>query len=165
MSEDELIDIVDENDKVIDTMMRKKMRESNLLHRGVFVFVFDSKGELFLQKRSMNKTIFPGLWGIGAGGGVQTGESYEIAAKRELKEELGVDGEIEFMFDCRFNSNEDNYKGKVYKIIYDGKITIAKEEIDEGCFKTIDEIKAMIDKGLLCPDTVLKFEKYLEIEK
>jgi isopentenyldiphosphate isomerase len=165
MSDDEIQDVIDEDDNILDKLTRKEIKKNNLLHRGVFVFVFNSKGEIFLQKRSMNKTLYPGLWGIGAGGGVIAGESYDEAAKRELKEELGIEKPIEFIFDFRYESKDDNYKGKVYKLVYDGKIKIAKREIDEGHFKTIDEIKEMIKRDLLCPDTVLRFKKYLELIK
>jgi isopentenyldiphosphate isomerase len=165
MSEDEVVDIIDENDKVIGKTTKNIARGKNILHRGAHVVVFNSDGKLFVQKRSKTKLVHPGLWGLGAGGWVSSGEDYETAAKRELKEELGIKKGIKFLFDFRYKTSDDNYKSKFYKCIFDGKIKLQKEEIEKGEFRTINEIKNMSKKGLLCPDTAIFFEKYLEMKK
>ncbi|MEE9525659.1 MAG: NUDIX domain-containing protein [Candidatus Woesearchaeota archaeon] len=158
-------DLIDENDNVIGKATRKEIVEKALLHRGVIVFVFNSEEKLYMQKRSENKALFPGLWGIGAGGGVSLGENYEEAAKRELKEELGIaDVPMEFMFDFSFKSDFLNNICKIYKCVCNDKITLRREEIEKGGFKTIEEIKQMSEEGLLCPDTAEFFQKYLENE-
>ena len=165
-AKEELVDIIDEDDNVLKTVLRREIREKRLLHRVVFVIVLNPDGKLFLQKRAKDKKPFGGLWGIGAGGGVAAGEEYEEAALREVEEELGVKGvELEFLFDFRFKSEENNYKSKVYECVYGGEIKLQEEEIDDGKFEIVEGINKMTEAGLLCPDTKLFFEKYLEFKK
>jgi isopentenyl-diphosphate delta-isomerase type 1 len=159
---EELVDIVDEEDRVIKSIPRKLVEQKDLLHRAVFVFVINSKNEVLLTKRSEKKLTYPGLWGIGAGGGVQAGEDYETAAKRELLEEIGIREKIDFLFDFNFKSKTDRFKGKVYLTKWDGKVTPAEDEIEESKFATKEEIEKLIKQKLLCPDTALMFEKYLK---
>jgi isopentenyldiphosphate isomerase len=163
-SKEELLDLLDDKGNVIGIIARKEVEGKALLHKAVCVFVINSKNELLLNKRSKNKKIFPGLWGIGASGGVKSKENYEEAAKRELLEETGIDARIKFLFDFRYETKEDKYLGKVYLTKWDGKIILEKEEIDETMFGTVNYIKDMIKRRLLCPDTALIFEKYLQTQ-
>ena len=59
-------------------------------HRAVHVLVFDTRGRIFLQKRSMTKDTFPGAWDSSASGHLDSGEDYGTCAVRELREELGL---------------------------------------------------------------------------
>lgn len=61
--------VVDEDDNVLYKTTREEVKRKALLHRGVIIFVFNSEGKLFVQKRSRNKKTYLNLWGIGAGGG------------------------------------------------------------------------------------------------
>src|SRR4051794_16615855 len=88
---DELVDVVDEGDRVIGTVPRRQMRAERLRHRAVFVAVFSSAGQVLVQRRSEAKDLWPGWWDIGAGGVVGSGEGFDAAARRELREELGID--------------------------------------------------------------------------
>ncbi len=90
MSE-EIFDVVNERDEVIDRMPRSEVHARGLLHRAVHVLVFNSRGEVFLQKRSMNKDRQPGVWDSSCSGHVDSGENYDETAVRELGEELGLD--------------------------------------------------------------------------
>ena len=74
------------------------MRAENLRHRSVAIIVTSSDGRLLVHRRADHKDVFPGLWDLAAGGVVAPGETYELAAERELAEELGIDGvEISFV--------------------------------------------------------------------
>src|SRR4026207_1674874 len=86
----EYFDVVNERDEVIDRRSRPDVHRLGLRHRAVHVLVFNKRGELFLQKRSMRKDCFPGTWDSSASGHLDSGESYDACAVRELKEELGV---------------------------------------------------------------------------
>lgn len=97
MDKVEMIDVVDENGNVIDTMSREKTEHLNHLIQNVIVFVFNSKGEVWIQKRPMSKKHFPGLWDVSACGAVGSGEKPEIAALRETKEEMGFSPELKFV--------------------------------------------------------------------
>ena len=85
----DIFDVVDGEDRVIGRAPRAEVHARQLLHRAVHVLVHDEAGRLFLQKRSHGKDTFPGCWDSSCSGHVDTGETYEIAARRELGEELG----------------------------------------------------------------------------
>ena len=82
--EEEVFDIVDHRDRVIGQAPRSKVHHLGLLHRAVHILVFNARGELFLQKRSMSKDTFPGAWDSSAAGHLDAAEGYEEAAWREL---------------------------------------------------------------------------------
>ena len=87
----EILDVIDEQNEVIATATRKECHEQKLRHKGVQVFILNSEGDLFLQKRSPDKDTFPGLYEGGITGHVLSGEKCVEAAIRELKEELGIE--------------------------------------------------------------------------
>ena len=87
---DELLDVVDENDRVIAVKTRGEIHAAGLMHRAVHILVFNRRGELFLQKRSLQKDEQPGLWDSSAAGHVDSGEAYLDCAEREIEEELGI---------------------------------------------------------------------------
>lgn len=90
----EIFDVVNERDEVIGTETRGVVHARDLWHRAVHVFVFNRKGELFLQKRSPWKDKHPGKWDSSAAGHLDSGEDYAAAARRELGEELGLAGDM-----------------------------------------------------------------------
>src|SRR5689334_4996510 len=89
---EELLDVVDEDDRVTGQAPRGEVYARRLRHRCVFVFVRDRAGRIFVHRRTAGKLMFPSLYDMFVGGVVGTGESYEDAALREAEEELGVSG-------------------------------------------------------------------------
>src|SRR5476649_207864 len=89
MSE-EIFDIVNERDEVVGQNTRREVHARGFLHRAVHVLVFNARGEVFLQKRSMKKEGEPGLWDSSSSGHVDSGEDYDTCATRELREEIGL---------------------------------------------------------------------------
>ncbi|MEI6491946.1 MAG: 16S rRNA (adenine(1518)-N(6)/adenine(1519)-N(6))-dimethyltransferase RsmA [Verrucomicrobiota bacterium] len=87
----EMFDVVDESDRVLRAEPREVVHVNNLLHRAVHMLLFNSRGELLLQKRSIWKDRNPGRWDSSAAGHLDSGEEYLEAARRELREELGVE--------------------------------------------------------------------------
>jgi isopentenyldiphosphate isomerase len=89
---DELLDLVDENDQVTGQKKRSDIyREGMSNFRVVNLFLINSKGELWIPRRSAHKRIFPLCLDMSMGGHVASGESYEEALQRELQEELNID--------------------------------------------------------------------------
>jgi len=86
----ELFAVVDEKDQVAGAATRSEVHGNNLLHRAVHIFIFNSTGEVLLQKRSRWKDRHPNLWDSSAAGHVGAGEDYDGTAVRELNEELGI---------------------------------------------------------------------------
>ncbi|MEV4335278.1 NUDIX domain-containing protein [Streptomyces sp. NPDC049597] len=89
---EELLDIVDEQDRVIGQAPRGEAYARGLRHRCVFVLVRDGEGRVFVHRRTATKLVFPSLYDMFVGGVVGAGETYDDAALREAEEELGVSG-------------------------------------------------------------------------
>ena len=94
MSSQELVDIVDENNEVIKTVTRAKMRKDQLPHRASYIALCNSKGNFLVEVRTLNKDYAPGLFDAVVGGVIQHGEDFDESAKRELLEEVGIDADL-----------------------------------------------------------------------
>ena len=87
----EMVILVDENDNQIGFMEKQEAHEKGVLHRAFSILVFNSKGELLLQQRALNKYHSGGLWTNTCCSHPRQGETTEEAAYRRLKEEMGFD--------------------------------------------------------------------------
>lgn len=149
MSQNIFVDIVDENDKVIGRATEGTLLLPDKRTRAIAIFLFNSKEELFLQKRSKNKIRYPLHWTCSVSGFVNSGEDYDVAVVRELKEELGITkkpSELKFILKRVVKTNRTEFV-KLYKLKYDGPIKINKNEIESGEFFSIDEIKKMMNSN------------------
>ncbi len=138
----ELLDVVDENDRVIEVMPRGEVHRLGLMHRSVHILLFNGKGELFIQKRSMSKDSNPGLWDSSAAGHVDSGEDYLGCAIRELGEELGIYQTLSLQPLCRLPASSTTAMEHctVYHCVYDGPLALQKDEIDEGAWVSVGEM-------------------------
>ncbi len=116
----ERVDWIDDAGEVIEVVPRSRIRAENLLHRSVAVIVTTTDGRLVVQRRAETKDVYPGWWDIGAGGVVTTGEDLRTAARRELAEELGVDGRPEYVAVERFEDERAREVCTVFRIVHDG---------------------------------------------
>ena len=133
MSE-EIFDIVNELDEVIGQMPRPQVHREGRKHRAVHVLVFNARGEIFLQKRSMTKDTFPGAWDSSSSGHVDTGEDYDACAVRELREELGLvvatpPARLFKIAACAATGQEFVW---VYRLESEGPFVLHPEEIERG---------------------------------
>lgn len=91
MDQEENIDVLNSNGKRTGRVVAKSYAHKNALwHTGAHIWVYNLKDQILLQKRSMEKENYPGLWDISSAGHVSAGETPKMAALRELSEELGI---------------------------------------------------------------------------
>jgi len=102
--------------------------------------VLNSKGEMFLQKRSANKDTYPGYWDTSVGGHVGPGESYDEAARREMMEELGISCAIEAVGELAASEATGWEFVRVYEAHCDGPLRPNPREIAEGRFAAPDAL-------------------------
>ena len=142
--ENEIYNIVDENDQIIGQASRKHIHKNKLLHRSVHTLVFNSKKELFLQKRALCKDENPGLWDTSSAGHVDAEESYDACAHRELWEELNLKAALKTSI--KISACQETYGEhvQVYICVTDDAIKINLEEISEGAFFSLAQIQKEI---------------------
>ena len=159
--QEEIFPIVNTEGEVVGSATREECHAGTfLLHPVVHLHIFNSAGELYLQKRVMTKKIQPGKWDTAVGGHVDYGEQIEDALLRETREELGVrDFTPEFLMRYEFRSQVEAELVYIYKCEYDGDFNLDPSEVDEGRFWSLDEIKKSIGKGLFTPNFELEIER------
>lgn len=142
---DEIIAIVDENNRITGQAPRREMRRHRLIHRATYILVTNRHGQIFVQKRTPTKDIYPGFYDIAAGGVVLAGETYEESAQRELTEELGITGEMEFLFDTYFADEGNKVWGRVFRCHHEGPFVLQETEVESGEFMAPEAILASTD--------------------
>lgn len=154
----EIFVVVDKDDNIIDYRTRAECHsDKSLIHRSTCVIIFNSKGEIALQKRSMTKDLYPGYYALSASGHVGKGETYEEAAKREMSEEIGIEVPITFVTKFLFHAPLETEYNTIFTAKSDGPFVINKEEVEEIKFFTKEDIKLMKDK--LTPSSVADLMK------
>ena len=159
----EMVAIVDRENNLVGAATRREMRERALPHRATYIVIENSRGEFYVQKRTMTKDVYPGYWDPVTGGVVQSGESYEESAVRELEEEMGITGVVlRELFDFWF---EDGAKapvwGRAYHCRWDGATRPQPEEVEYVELMSRERIEAR--KMEMTPDgyeVMLRYWQY-----
>ena len=160
---DEYLNIIDESGNIIGKATRSECHSNRALaHRTVHVLVFNSKGHLFLQKRSMDKDIQPGKWDTSVGGHLDLDETFDDAVLREMREELGMSAPVEHIYDYWMHSEVETEYVRTYVCTYDGVIEIDPDEIEDGKFWSGEEVRDRIGTGIFTPNFEQEYQKYLE---
>ena len=148
MSSDEIFDVVDEHDEVIGQRLRREVHQLGLRHRAVHLLVYNSRGELFLQKRSLSKDCFPGTWDSSASGHLCPGESYDACAIREANEELGL--ELDRVPERLFKLAACPETGQEFVWVYrwkaEGPFRLHPEEIECGGWFMPDAVSSWLEE-------------------
>lgn len=155
MDDEELVDIVDEENNVIGKSSRKEAHQKGHIHRALSVLIFNSKGQVLLQKRSKTKSVYPLSWDISTSEHVLAGESYEDAGVRSVKEELGVEIVAEVITKPKLQKRKYQLKELVLeneivlmlKASHDGPFEIDPKEVAHVQFFSTEEIENMIKNG------------------
>jgi 16S rRNA (adenine1518-N6/adenine1519-N6)-dimethyltransferase len=142
----EIFDVVDLGDQVTGTATRGEVHAQNLIHRAVHVFVFNKRGDLLLQKRSLLKDRHPGVWDSSVSGHLDSGETYDAAALRELAEEMGITAEIAPEEIARIPpASETGWEHiRLYRLNHSGNLRFPAAEIDAILWFPRSEIAAWI---------------------
>lgn len=142
----DIFDVVNERDEVIDRMPRSEVHRLGLLHRAVHVLVFNSRGQIFLQKRSMKKDRQPGLWDSSASGHVDSGENYDATAVREVWEEIGLKlaKPPARLFKITACAETDQEFVWVYRCENEGPFELNRDEIERGDWFAPEEVSRWI---------------------
>lgn len=147
---EELLDLVDKDDKIIGTIKKKEANQNpKLLHREVAVIIYDSERKILFQQRSKKKLVNPGVWTESCAGHVPKGITHEKAAHMELKEELGFATKLRFIGKTLASlPNETHFTywfaGKFPKGV---KIKIEPREVDQVKFLSKKELGKLISSG------------------
>lgn len=143
-SADEVFDVVDANDNVVGRATRGEVHARGLLHRAANIFVFNTRGELMLQMRSRHKDQYPNCWTSSASGHVDAGETYQIAAVRELEEELGLCTPLEYLTTLPAGPQTANEFSALFRTTTDEPPALNRDEIDSVMFAAPNVITGMI---------------------
>ena len=158
---DELVIIVDKDNNEVGIVPRSEMRSSRLPHRATYILVFNSRGELFVQKRTQSKDVFPGYYDTAAGGVVLAGENYEQGAMRELEEELGIrDTPLTSLFDFYYEDEHIRLWGRAFSCKYDGELVLQEEEVESGEFMAVDQVFRLAATEPFTPDCLQVLQRY-----
>lgn len=162
----EIVQIVDRDNREVETLSRATMRQRGLIHRASYILVFNDQGQLFLQKRTETKDLYPSCWDVAAGGVVLGGESYEESAERELAEELGVRvSTFTALFDNYFEEEDNRVWGRIFSCVHNGPFKLQKEEVAGGIFMDVPAIFELSTVEKFTPDGIDILRKVIEINE
>ena len=147
---EETLILVDDNDNPIGTASREECHKGKgKRHRAFVVFLFDSKGRILLQFRNKNK-LGGNRWDITATSHVRKGETYDSAAERCMKHEIGISAPLKKIGAFVYTESYGDYSENEYCVVligkFSGKVTPNKEEIDEIKYTALGELKKDVEK-------------------
>ncbi len=162
MTDEEIVDVLDDAGAVVGRATRRTMRAKRLPHRTTYVLVFDRRGALFIHLRTATKDLYPSHWDVCVGGVVVAGESFDDGAARELVEELGVSAPLERLFPLPYADDFTVAHGMVYRATHDGPFRLQADEIVCGEFVSLDLLDARTRRDPFCPDGLVVLARYRE---
>jgi len=142
----EMCDVVDAEDRVLESRLRTEVHVNNLPHRAVHLWIFNSRGELFLQKRSPWKINHPDLWCSSAAGHVDSGETYEEAGHREMREEIGADCPLVKFWKADASPGTGHEFVEFLVGRHDGPFRFASGEVETGAFFPVDQVRRWVER-------------------
>jgi 16S rRNA (adenine1518-N6/adenine1519-N6)-dimethyltransferase len=126
--------VVDPHDRILRYARRSDVHGNNLRHRAVHILIFDQAGDVYLQQRSRWKDRHPLKWDSSAAGHVEAEESYEETARRELKEELGINVPLQKLLKLPASARTEQEFVWLYRGEIRGSPIVNRSEIETGAF-------------------------------
>lgn len=157
----ELFPIVDEDGNQVGEAPRSVCHDgkSMFLHPVVHLHVFNSQGELFLQKRSLSKDTQPGKWDTSVGGHISPGEAVRDALEREAEEELALKGfNPDFLRKYVWKSARERELVYSFSTVTDQVPVINREEIEDGRYWSHKEIRENFGNALFTPNFEFEYK-------
>lgn len=150
----ELFDLYDKDRNLIgQTIERGKPLPENCYRLVIHICVFNSNGEMLIQKRQPFKKSWSGLWDISVGGCVVAGENSQLGATRELKEELGIEHSFENerpVLSVNFDNGFDDYY-IISKDVEISDLVLQPEEVEIAKWASYDEIEELLNSDEFIP--------------
>jgi len=142
----EKVILVDEKDNVIGEMEKMEAHQKGLLHRAFSILLFNSRGEILLQKRSTNKYHSGGLWTNTCCSHPLPAETMQEATRRKLKQEMGIDAKTEFAYSFIYKTALDkslieHELDHVFTGTFDGSPAINREEVEDWKFVDLNILR------------------------
>lgn len=146
---DELLDVVDAHDNVVGRMKRSEVYRRGLVFRAVNVFLENRKGQLWIPRRTAHKRLFPLCLDMSMGGHVESGESYEEALERELREELNLNLSAVRCDLLGYLTPNDGVSAfmKVYRLVADEEPDYNRNDFIEAYWFTPEAVLAKLRQG------------------
>ncbi len=165
LAKDEWLPLVDEDGHITGKAPRSECHKGpGMLHPVVHLHVFNSKGELYLQKRREDKLVQPGKWDTAVGGHISFGNTIEEGLMREAKEELGIEGfQPVLLRKYKWETPVESELVFMFRCIYDREITIDPGELSDGRFWKLSEIQNKLGQGVFTPNFELEFDQLDEV--
>ncbi|MGH3424641.1 MAG: NUDIX hydrolase [Nocardioidaceae bacterium] len=158
---DEVVDVVDDEDRVVGSATRGEVWAGHLRHRAVTVLCRNPAGDVFVHRRAATKSLFPGVYDLFVGGGVGAGESYDDAARREADEELGVRGACPTpLFRYRYDGSELREWVALYELEWVGPVDPPADEIEWWAFLPPPTLLRRLNEWDFVPDSRDLFAHY-----
>ncbi|AWL38919.1 MULTISPECIES: NUDIX hydrolase [Streptomyces] len=157
----ELVEHVDEHDRVLGIVERDEAVRENWLHRIAATICRDREGRILVLRRAETLSRFPGYYDAMVGGAVDVGESYEEAAVRELAEELGVRVPVSFLFKLLFREGLSPIWLGVHEAVVSETLVPDSGEIDWYDWLTVAQLRAVVDEWCFVPGGREALRQYL----
>lgn len=162
---EEWVDVVDEADRVVARALRGEVRSRNLLHRTVSILCCNSRGEIYVHRRTATKDVFPSMYDMFVAGTVAAGDSYAATAERELQEEIGAVCQPTEFFKYRYEGPHSRSWTMVFGVTWDGRIVPQPSEIAWGEFMTPAVVAQRLNVWPFVPDGREIYAAYLDRQR
>lgn len=147
----DLLDIVDENLRILKTESSDEIHQKGLLHQAIHVLVVNNDGEIFVRRRSKNKKLYPGVLSTSVGAHILSGQTSDECAKDSLRTFLGLNLPLEKIGESFVKDDIENEYISVYRCRSNVIKNLNPKESDEGQFMKIEEIKKLVESKQTTP--------------